>query len=175
MVGLLREPRLCPILLLIAAIAFADPVAGLMLVLAVSPVATVAVATFWGTPGDWAEMIVLAAALGWLLREAVRGDCFRPVTGGRAVVILTLVGIASLSVQLSALATQISAEGLAADLVESLQGYATARSQSAQVVRPVALLLEGLVVFTVAATPRAPGASRRVLRMFASAPAAPRS
>jgi O-antigen ligase len=155
------------VLLLIAAIAFADPVAGLMLVLAFSPVASVAVATFWGTPGDWAEMVVLAAALGWLLRQAVRGDCFQPVTGGRAVVILTLVGIASLVVQFSVLATQISREGLAADLRESLHGYATTRNLSAQAVRPVALLLEGLAVFTAAATPRAPGVSRRVLQMFA--------
>ena len=157
------NPVCALVLLLITAMAFADPVAGLMLVLALSPVATVSVATFWETPGNWAEVVVLAAALGWLLRHAVRGDGFQPVVGGRAVIILGLVGIASLSVQLFALATQISGAGLAADLLESLQATTT-RSRPRRSCGP-SRLLEGLVVFTVAATPRAPCASRRVLRI----------
>jgi len=55
---------------------------------------------------------------------------------------------------------------LAVDLANSLDTYVTARSDSTLAIRPVALLLEGLLVFVVAATPRPADANRRVLRMF---------
>jgi hypothetical protein len=153
-------------LLVLATIAFADPTAGLMVALALSPLATMAVSTFWGTPGDWAEPVVLAAGLGWLLRQAIRDDCYRPAAGAWPVIILACVGVASVAAQLAAVATRISSSLLAADLAGSLNTYVTARSDSTLVVRPVALLLEGLLVFMVAATPRSAEANRRVFRMF---------
>ena len=69
------NPTCGVLLLLVAAVAFADPTTGVMIVLALSPVATMAVSTFWGTPGDWAEMVAVAAGLGWLLRQTIRDDC----------------------------------------------------------------------------------------------------
>jgi hypothetical protein len=153
-------------LLLLAAIAFADPTAGLMMVLALSPIATMAVSSFWGTPGDWAESVVLAAGLGWLLRQVIRDDCCRPAAGVWPAIILLCVGIASLGVQFAVVATRVSPLLLAADVAGSLHTYVTARSDSTLVVRPVALLLEGLLVFVVAATPRSADANRAVFRMF---------
>jgi hypothetical protein len=164
---LAANPVCAGVLMLIAGVAFADPAAGLMVVLALGPLATTAVSTLWGTPGDWAETVVLAAGLGWLLRQAVRGDRYRPAAGGQPAVVLACVGIASLGVQLAVLATRISPELLAADLVSSLHTYVPFRSESTLLVHPVALLLEGLLVFMVAATPRPADVNRRVLRMFA--------
>jgi len=76
------NPACGVLLLLLAAVAFADPTTGVMIVLALSPVATMAVSTFWGTPGDWAEMVAVAAGLGWLLRQTVHDDCWRLLSGG---------------------------------------------------------------------------------------------
>jgi O-antigen ligase len=160
------NPTCGVLLLLLAAVAFADPTAGVMVVLALSPVATMAVSTFWGTPGDWAEMVAVAAALGWLLRQTVRDDCCRPAATAWPAALLACVAIVSLGVQLAVVATRISPALLAVDLAGSLNTYVTARSDSTLVVRPVALLLEGLLVFVVAASPRKADANRRMLRMF---------
>ena len=160
------NPTCGVLLLLLAAVAFADPTAGVMVVLALSPVATMAVSTFWGTPGDWAEMVAVAAGLGWLLRQTVRDDCCRPAATAWPAALLACVAIVSLGVQLAVVATRISPALLAVDLAGSLNTYVTARSDSTLVVRPVALLLEGLLVFVVAATPRKADANRRMLRMF---------
>jgi hypothetical protein len=153
-------------LVVLAAVAFADPAGGLMIVLALSPIATTAVSTFWGMPGDWAEMVALAAGFGWLLRQAIRDDCCRPAAAGWPALVLTVVAVGSLAAQLAVVATRISPSLMAAELAQSLPTYVTTRNQSTAVVKPVALLLETLLVFVVAATPRTADVNRRVLRMF---------
>jgi hypothetical protein len=162
------NPTCGGLLMVLAAIAFANPTAGLMLVLALSPLATMAVSTFWSTPGDWAEPVVVAACFGWLLRQTLRDDCCRPAAAAWPAAILACVGVASIGVQFTVLATRISPALLGTDLAGSLTTYVTARSDSTLVVRPVALLLEGLLLFVVAATPRPIEDNRRVFRMFAA-------
>ncbi len=160
------NPLYGAVLVLLAAVACVDPAAGLMLVLGLTPVATTAVSTLGGSPGDWAESVALAAGLGWLLRQAVRDDCCRPAAAGWPALLLASVGAASLGVQMAVLATRISPSLLAADVAGTVHGYITTRNDSTLAIKPVALLLEGILVFVVAATPRSPEANRRVLRMF---------
>ncbi len=164
--GLVAHPACTAFLLLAAAVAFARPAAGLMIALALSPVATIGATFLFGLPGEWAEAVVLAAGAGWLLRVAADGGTRQPPVGRWPVAVLACVALASLAVQLRVLAVKISPELLGPDLLAMVRTYITGRSQSGAVVRPVALVLEGLLLFAMGSSTLDLRTIPRVLRAF---------
>jgi O-antigen ligase len=165
--GLTAHPACAAFLLLAGAAAFARPAAGLMIALALSPVATTAIGSLLGLRGEWAEAVVLAAGAGWLLRAGLDQGARQRLVGRWPAAIFVCVAVASLAVQFRVLAVKISPELLGTDLVSTLGTYITGRSQSGAVIRPVALWLEGLLLFAMGSALDA-SAIPRVLRMFAA-------
>jgi O-antigen ligase len=163
--GLTAHPACAALLLLVAAAAALRPAAGLMIALALSPVATTSIGILLGLRGEWGEAVVLAAGAGWLLRAGIDGGARQRVVGRWPLAVLACVAVASLAVQFRVLAVKISPELLGTDVVSAIGTYIAGRSQSAAIVRPVALVLEGLLLFAMGSTLNA-SAIPRVLRAF---------
>jgi hypothetical protein len=164
--GVVAHPACATILLLVAAAAFARPPAALMIALALSPVATMGIGILLGLRGEWAEAVVLAAGAGWLLRVGIDGRGRQRVVGAWPVAVLVCIALASLAVQFRVLAVKISPELLGPDVLGIAGNYITGRSQSGAIVRPVALLLEGLLLFAMGSSTIDARTMPRVLGMF---------
>jgi O-Antigen ligase len=153
--------------LVLIALAAWNPYASVLVTVALSPIANYALGLTWALPGNFAETLVLATCSGVLLRRAVTGERWNVGEAAIPAVFLAVTVIASVIVQLSVIRAQLSPAGFDTALVQTAGTYQYEPSAIANLVRPAAWLLEGLLLFTIIlAWQRTPGASLGILRMF---------
>jgi O-antigen ligase/polysaccharide polymerase Wzy-like membrane protein len=127
---------------------------GVLIAIALTPLAGTATAALTGGGGQIAEALVLAVIAGFLLRCAAGVTRWPSQRGVRWAAVLLMASVASAIVQLAVLRVQLSPDLFGGALVEGFRTYLHTPTDVSVTIRPSLVLAEGLLLFMAVASLR---------------------
>lgn len=154
-------------IIVVIALSAYRPADALIAIAGLSPLITIAMNGLAGAPGDWAEIMILAAAAGWCLRRLALGESLDAAALRTPVMVFAVMVVLSLIVQLAVVRTVVSPEVFRSLIVDALRLYSTDTAGIPGVGHAAFRLLEGLFLLSLILTLRANrDLPVRILRML---------